>query len=203
MGGNDRSHFLNSVAILSPLQRLPLGVPIKNSSNWKIESAWHNKKRPLRRREVAIQWRIQGRSLPPPLFLDQNEARRAAKSFFVAGPTPPYLRVWMTAPPPPLISGSGSATAIVDVLTPSNNDLKLVQTRPVLFVSLNYCPTVFSSHFERINSTANTSTTISSIRKIYHLFAAWNTMWHCFYPIDFKARAKVTGIVNKSNISLS
>ena len=36
---------------------------------------------------------------PPPLFLDQNEARRAEKFFFEACPTP-YLRVWMTAPPP-------------------------------------------------------------------------------------------------------
>ena len=35
---------------------------------------------------------------PPPLFLDQNEARRAEKFFFEACPTP-YLRVWMTGRP--------------------------------------------------------------------------------------------------------
>ena len=34
---------------------------------------------------------------PPPLFLDQTEARRAEKIFWGA-PGPPYLRVWMTAP---------------------------------------------------------------------------------------------------------
>ena len=34
----------------------------------------------------------------PPLFLDQNEARRADKKNFESAP--PYLRVWMTAPPP-------------------------------------------------------------------------------------------------------
>ena len=35
----------------------------------------------------------------PPLFFDQNEARRAEKKFLGDRP-PPYLRVWMTAPPP-------------------------------------------------------------------------------------------------------
>ena len=48
------------------------------------------------------QWGIQGRGpgarVPPPLFLDQTEARRVGKKFFVTGP-PPYLRVWMTAAP--------------------------------------------------------------------------------------------------------
>ena len=146
MGGNDRSHFLNSVAILSLLQRLSLGVPIKNSNNRKIESAWHNTKRPLRRREVAIQWWIQGRGPPPPLFLDQNEARRAGKMFFCGRPhpPPPLSQDLDERPPPPLIWRSGSATAIVDVLTPSNNDVKLVQTRPIYFVSLTYCPSVLS-----------------------------------------------------------
>ena len=38
----------------------------------------------------------------PPLFFDQNEARRAEKSFLETAP--PYLRVWMTAPPPPPLS---------------------------------------------------------------------------------------------------
>ena len=36
---------------------------------------------------------------PTPLFLDQNEARRADKNNFESAP--PYLRVWMN--PPPLI----------------------------------------------------------------------------------------------------
>ena len=48
------------------------------------------------------QWRIQGRGQgdvpPPPLFLDQTEARGAEKNFF-GDPPPPYLRVWMTPPP--------------------------------------------------------------------------------------------------------
>ena len=48
-----------------------------------------------------MQWRIQGRG-PPPLFLDQTEARRAETIFLRDHPSPPYLRVWMTGPPPPL-----------------------------------------------------------------------------------------------------
>ena len=48
---------------------------------------------------------------PSPLFLDQTEARRG-KNFFGGDRPLPYLRVWMTAPPPhPLISRSGSDTA--------------------------------------------------------------------------------------------
>ena len=44
-----------------------------------------------------------------PLFYDQTEARRAKKLFLETAPLPPsYLRVWMTGPPPPLISRSGS-----------------------------------------------------------------------------------------------
>ena len=42
---------------------------------------------------VIKQWRIQGRGPGLPLFLDQTE-----KFFLETGP-PPYLRVWMTAPP--------------------------------------------------------------------------------------------------------
>ena len=41
-----------------------------------------------------------GPSHPSPLFLDQTEARRAEKNF-LEDRTSPYLRVWMTAPPPP------------------------------------------------------------------------------------------------------
>ena len=51
---------------------------------------------------------------PSPLFLDQTEAQRGKKIFLGDRPLP-YLRVWMTVPPPPhphtLISRSGSATA--------------------------------------------------------------------------------------------
>ena len=36
--------------------------------------------------------------LRPVVGPDQNEARRAKKKFFLR-PGPPYLRVWMTAPP--------------------------------------------------------------------------------------------------------
>ena len=39
----------------------------------------------------------EGPGPPPPLFLDQTEARRAEK-ILGGGPGPPYLRVWMTAP---------------------------------------------------------------------------------------------------------
>ena len=35
----------------------------------------------------------------PPLFLDETEARRVEKKFLETGPLP-YLRVWMTIPPP-------------------------------------------------------------------------------------------------------
>ena len=44
------------------------------------------------------QWQIQGRGPrgSPPLFLDQTEAQRAENNFFRP---PPYLGVWMTAPP--------------------------------------------------------------------------------------------------------
>ena len=57
-----------------------------------------------------LQWRIQGRGLGPPpppppshhLFLDQTEAQRAEKIFFLGG----GLR------PPPLISRSGSGTEL-------------------------------------------------------------------------------------------
>ena len=35
-----------------------------------------------------------------PLFLDETETRRAEKKFFSRPPPSPYLRVWMTGPPP-------------------------------------------------------------------------------------------------------
>ena len=53
---------------------------------------------------------------PPPLFLDQTEARRAEKIFLETGPLF-YLRVWITssnppAPPPHLISRCESGTGL-------------------------------------------------------------------------------------------
>ena len=35
------------------------------------------------------------------------------------------------------------------------------------------------------------------MNKFYLLLARWNTTWHCFYPINPKARAKMAGILNK------
>ena len=53
----------------------------------------------------TVQWWIQGREpggSVPPLLLDQTVARRA-KKILGGGPPPyPYLRVWMTGPPPNL-----------------------------------------------------------------------------------------------------
>ena len=45
----------------------------------------------------------------PALFLDQTEAQRTDKTFFLRLGPSPYLRVWMTAPPPPFRSGSATA----------------------------------------------------------------------------------------------
>ena len=39
----------------------------------------------------------------PPLFLDQNEARKAEKNFFFEAAPPAYLRVLITAPPAPYL----------------------------------------------------------------------------------------------------
>ena len=39
----------------------------------------------------------------PPFFLDQTAAERAGKFWEGDRPPPPYLRVWMTAPPPPAL----------------------------------------------------------------------------------------------------
>ena len=45
-----------------------------------------------------------GRGGRPPLFLNQTKARRAQKMFLETAP-PPFLRVWMPGPPPPLSQG--------------------------------------------------------------------------------------------------
>ena len=52
-----------------------------------------------------LQWRIQGGG-PAPLILNPNWGPKGRKKFFGDRP-PPSLRVWMTGPPSPLISGSG------------------------------------------------------------------------------------------------
>ena len=44
----------------------------------------------------------EGSGGPAPLIFRPNEARRAGKRFLETAP--PYLRVWMTAPPPPPLS---------------------------------------------------------------------------------------------------
>ena len=49
---------------------------------------------------IIIQWRVQGRAPPPPhtttppLFLDQTEAQKAEKVYFLR-PPPFYLDVWI------------------------------------------------------------------------------------------------------------
>ena len=43
-----------------------------------------------------------GRPGPPPLTLDQTEARRAKKKIFLETGRPPYLRVSMTPTPTPI-----------------------------------------------------------------------------------------------------
>ena len=68
------------------------------------------------------------------------------------------------------------AVATVHFLQASNIDVKLKKIRP--FNTYTLCLTIkWSSRFERINSTV-----ITCIGKFYHLFAPWNTTWHCFYP---------------------
>jgi len=47
----------------------------------------------------------EGPAPPSPLSLDQTEARGAEKNLLWPPPSPAYLRVWMTAPPPPLSEG--------------------------------------------------------------------------------------------------
>ena len=50
--------------------------------------------------EQAISYSGGSREGGPHLFVDQTEAQRAKKVFLeTAAPPPPYLRVWMSAPP--------------------------------------------------------------------------------------------------------
>ena len=44
------------------------------------------------------------RGAHPPSILNQSVARRPEKKPFFRPPHSPYLRVWMTAPPPPPLS---------------------------------------------------------------------------------------------------
>jgi len=59
----------------------------------------------------SLQWRIQGGARPPLLFLDQTEARKVEKIFLETAPPP--LSKGLDDRPPPLISRSGSGTALV------------------------------------------------------------------------------------------
>ena len=63
-----------------------------------------DKSAPIKSITQCQQWRISGGAWgarTPPSFLDQTEARRAEKKIFFDTGQPPYLRVWMTARPPP------------------------------------------------------------------------------------------------------
>ena len=82
-----------------------------------------------------------------------------------------------------------NAVATVDVLTASNNDVRTCRN-----LNRTFCKFKIALSFwgEKKNSTA-----ITRISKFYHLFAPWDTTWHCFYPSNPKARAKMAGIVNK------
>ena len=57
----------------------------------------------------------------PLLFLDQIEARPKGRKSCLGRPPPPppYLRVWLTASPTPLISRSGSGTEVKPVVSSS------------------------------------------------------------------------------------
>ena len=71
------------------------------------------------------QWRIQGRGQggpgPPPLFLDQTEARRDEKSFF-RRPTPLSKGLDNRPPPPHLkVGGAGGGGLARQSFAPSQN----------------------------------------------------------------------------------
>ena len=58
-----------------------------------------------------------GGAWAPALFLDQTKARGVEKIFWTPAP-PLYLRIWIIAPPPPLLtSRSGSGTVILQYVT--------------------------------------------------------------------------------------
>ena len=67
-------------------------VPFLASNTQNIATCMRDQKVPSPGR--TWQWRIQGR--PPPLFLDETEARRVENIFFqTTTPPPPYLKVWI------------------------------------------------------------------------------------------------------------
>ena len=51
--------------------------------------------------------------------------------------------------------------------------------------NMNWMTAKSLPHFDRIYKLDNNNI-ITCIGKCYHLFAPWNTSWHCFYPIDPK-----------------
>ena len=79
------------------------------------------------------------------------------------------------------------AVAAVDAITASNNDEKLVETRTVYFAKFKS-----PSRFERINKLDRDDLVLPNFITCLH--PPWNTMYHCFYPINAKARAKTAGI---------
>ena len=82
-----------------------------------------------------------------------------------------------------------NALATVDVLKASNKDTKLVES-PI-------CHFAWLVNRRPVLREKTSSTVIIHIGKFYNLIAPWNTTWHCFYPINPKARAKMADIVNK------
>ena len=88
----------------------------------------------------GIQWRLHGRGLgdpDSPLFLDQNEARRAEKNFFEAA-----------APPPP---------------PPSPPSLQTLSTSSFSSINVTYLYRVFQNR-QKISKGLNTSLVVSIVR---------------------------------------
>ena len=89
-------------------------IPVHTAPKWGTELiryvTLHVRHQQAQLRSVTVQKQRQklvadpgvGPGAPPPLFLDQTEVQRAEKNFSGDWGPPPYLRVWMTASPPPL-----------------------------------------------------------------------------------------------------
>ena len=71
-----------------------------------------------------------GPGSPPPFFLDQTEARRAENIFRGYRP-PPYLRVWMTPPPP------APTHNLISVETHHMSSLRLEMSRSIIQIADN------------------------------------------------------------------
>ena len=98
--------YINRIGTLEQRRRwfMPMPFPVVKSQPQCSKSRFpvHKKTNP-RSHFAASQWRIQGRGPGEPLFLDQNETRRAEKKFVWAPPLisrsgwppPLYLKVWI------------------------------------------------------------------------------------------------------------